>query len=105
MGSERREGCVTSLQRKGERSLVELQSLRQSGAALALCEVAKPGDMRGPAHVDSFNANLCARGNVVVFKRRTDNTYSAVHGAEKSFRFERQAYFLPDTVIVILGHW
>lgn len=43
MGSERQEGSVTSLQRKGERSLVdgdEFQSLRESRAALALCEVA-----------------------------------------------------------------
>lgn len=43
MGSERWEGSVTSLQRKGEKSLVdgdEFQSLRESGAALALCEVA-----------------------------------------------------------------
>ncbi len=43
MGSERWERSVTSSQRKGERSLVdgdEFQGLRESRAALALCEVA-----------------------------------------------------------------
>lgn len=42
MGSEKREESVTSLQTKEERSLVdgdEFQSLRESRAALALCEV------------------------------------------------------------------
>lgn len=43
MGSEKQEESVTSLQTKEERSLVdgdEFQSLRESRAALALCEVA-----------------------------------------------------------------
>lgn len=43
MGSESQEESITSLQTKGERSLVdgdEFQSLRKSRAALALCKVA-----------------------------------------------------------------
>lgn len=100
MGSERREGSVPSLQRKGERSLVdgdELQSLRERRAALALCEVAAcyvaVGLLRTGRHwfLQCKSVRL-ENVNVLKFKRKTRNTDLSMV-LKRGLHIKRQAFF------------
>lgn len=95
-GVKHRRGSITSLQRKGERSLVdgdEVQSFRESRVVLALCEVAvcyvAP---KGLAAIGSFSADITG---IYFFVKHTKK-YRAVHGTEKRLHVKRQAFFLPS---------